>query len=129
MLANQIGTTLRKICRGVPQSVISSIAVDLADLYTIGITHRRNLRRLVKLRGPQDSDELLDLLVKFDVSLLFEAQYHLRSLKRLLPRLEKSLTKKVRGKGKRRSSADDFTGLRRLIKSVDREMASITAKR
>lgn len=77
--------------------MVSSVAVDLADIAAIGEKHRGRLRDLLRLHFPQDLDKLEDLLVGFDVDLLWENQWHLRSLKRKLPRLLANLNQRIRG--------------------------------
>ncbi len=74
------------------QTLISNMAVDLADIWKIGESHRRDVKKLMRMRFPRDREQLRTLLIKdIDLNLLFENQYHLTSLKKCLPKLLKDM--------------------------------------
>ena len=76
--------------------VTSGLAVDLADLEHVGKRHRRVIRTLCRLRLPRDKKQVERALAQIEVNLLFEAQYHLSSIKRLLPIFIADMSKSTR---------------------------------
>jgi len=120
-LARQIRIVLSRICPSLPQSVSSGIAVALADLWSVGIEHRKNLRRLVQLSGPKDAEKLDSLVAKFEVSLLFEADHHLKNLKKLIPKLLKVLLRHPENQG----NGDVLAPVRPVVRKIMRDAERI----
>jgi hypothetical protein len=91
-LARQLTLFLQRACPACPEQLASSIAVDLADIWSIGERHRRSIRDLLRLRFPVNEDKLYSILAsRIEVDLLGENVYHLESLKRCLPEFWKKL--------------------------------------
>jgi len=66
----------------------SSFAVDLADLWEIGRYHEEYLNSFLKLKFPRDLDRLESLLINWiEVQLLVHCQWHLRSLRKVTPKI------------------------------------------
>jgi hypothetical protein len=78
----------------------SDIAVDFADIAAIGERHKEALDRFLRFQFPRDLGKLERLLVRVQADLLWENNWHLRSLKRGLPKLLDSLFKKLEKQGK-----------------------------
>jgi hypothetical protein len=64
-----------------------NFAIDLCDLVYVARMHQAHVGQLLKMKFPKDRGKLLKLLAQFEVNLLFENQWHLTDIKRLLPRL------------------------------------------
>ena len=79
----------------------SSVAVDLADIAAIGQRHNDRIQELLHLDFPRDLKKADSLIARFEVDLLWENQRHLRSLKRELPKLLRSLNGYIRAGQKR----------------------------
>ena len=89
----------------VSKEIASSIAVDFADIATIGQKHRALLDQLLRLRFPRNLEQLEDLLISAQVDLLWENDWHLKSLKRNIPKMLRSLERRLRPrKGAKRHS-------------------------
>ena len=86
-LVKEIYTQLRKASPGSSGQTAGKLAVDIGDLLSVGRNHRDHVMQLLQMKFPQDRERFLKLLARFEVNLLFENQWHLSSLKRLLPRL------------------------------------------
>jgi len=86
-LVNKIYQQLRKASPLSSGQTTGELAVDIGDLVSVGRKHHEDVKQLLKMRFPKDRERFLKLLGQFDVNLLFENQYHLSSVKRLLPRL------------------------------------------
>jgi hypothetical protein len=98
-LADQLRHTLAKACPNLPQHVVSALAVDLADVSEIGIRHDKYLQQLLKMRFPEDLDKAETLLIHWiDVELLFHNQYHLKSLKRQLPKALREISQELKNR-------------------------------
>lgn len=68
-------------------ALVSEIAIDLGDLVSVAQNHTSDVRRLLKMTFPKDQGEFQELLARLEVNLLFECEWHLKSLKRSLPKL------------------------------------------
>jgi hypothetical protein len=90
-LTDRIRRMLHDACPRCPKQLASSIAIDLADICAIGEKHRKHVKELLSLSLPKGNDRLGTILARIEVNLLFENDYHLRSLKKVLPRLWKKL--------------------------------------
>ena len=62
-------------------------AIDLSDLVYVARMHEGHVSQFLKMKFPKDRGKFLKLLAQFEVNLLFENQWHLTDIKRLLPRL------------------------------------------
>jgi len=82
----------------VSEDTASSIAVDFADIAAIGERHRALIDQLLRLRFPRDLRKLESLLIKAQVDLLWENDWHLKSLKHQLPKILRSLNKRLRSR-------------------------------
>jgi len=102
-LANALRRKLEQASLGSIE-ILSEVAIDLADIATIGEKHKRRLKELLHLQLPQDLEKLDDLLAGFEVDLLWENEWHLKSLKRGLPKLVRNLNQHLAGARKRAKS-------------------------
>lgn len=87
-----VGKIREQLERASPRSskgTVAELAIDIGDLASVGKTHWEHVSQLLKMTFPTDRVAFRKLLAKFEVNLLFENQWHLSSLKRLLPRLVK----------------------------------------
>jgi hypothetical protein len=100
--ARELRELLQAVAPSCPVEVASAVAVDLADLESVGSKHRRHVNKIVKLAGPRTNSQLADVLVEVEVNLLFEAQFHLSSLKTNLPNLVRAMNKPLKGKPSKR---------------------------
>ena|SRR5260221_7438883 len=82
----------------VGDDIASNIAVDFADIAAIGEKHRALIVQLLHLRFPRDLRKLESLLIKAQVDLLWENDWHLKSLKHQLPKILRSLNKRLRSR-------------------------------
>jgi hypothetical protein len=80
----------------VSEGIASNIAVDFADIASVGERHRSLLAHLQRLRLPNDLNKLEDLLISAQINLLCENDWHLKSLKKNLPKLLRSLNRRLR---------------------------------
>src|SRR5947209_6842614 len=81
---------MKQLQAGSPKSksrLVGNLAIDLDDLVEVGDRHKAAITALLTLSLPKDQKKFLHLLANFETDLLFEADFHLKSLKRLLPRL------------------------------------------
>ena len=81
---------MKQLQAGSPKSksrLVGDLAIDLGDLVEVGDRHKAAIKTLLTSSFPRDHEKFLHLLAMFEVDLLFEADFHLNSLKRLLPRL------------------------------------------
>jgi hypothetical protein len=108
-LVNEIYSQLRKASPGSSGRTTGGLAVDIGDLLSVGRNHQDHVKQLLEMKFPQDRERFLKLLAGFEVNLLFENQWHLSSLKRLLPRLVRDAyrssskrTPKKKGRSRRR---------------------------
>jgi hypothetical protein len=69
------------------KQLTENFAIDLCDLVRVARWHRAHVNQLLKMRFPKDRRKFCKLLANIEVDLLFENQWHLTSMKRLLPRL------------------------------------------
>ncbi|MGB2677759.1 MAG: hypothetical protein WAN12_11815 [Candidatus Acidiferrum sp.] len=86
-LVQRIQKQLEKASPRSAKRTIGELAVDIGDLISVGRAHWDHVNQLLKMSFPKDRTAFRKLLAQFDVNLLFENQWHLSSLKRLLPRL------------------------------------------
>jgi hypothetical protein len=99
MLAERLRLLLQRACPNCPEELASGIAVDLTDIWSIGERHKKHIRDLLKLSLPREEDRLYEILAGgVEVDLLFENDYHLRSLRKLLPQFWKNLGSRSRKK-------------------------------
>ena len=80
---------MKHLQAGSPKSkarLLGNLAIDLGDLVEVGEKHAIAIKTLLTLSFPKDQEKFLHLLAQFEMNLLFEADFHLKSLKRLLPR-------------------------------------------
>lgn len=90
----------RQLERASPHSLkqtVGEFAVDIGDLAYVGRAHWGHVNQLLRMRFPKDRAAFRKLLAQFDVNLLFENQWHLSSLRRLLPRLVKDAYRSSNG--------------------------------
>lgn len=74
--------------------LLANVACDLSDLRDVAIAHSRFLKALSKLRFPEDTEKLESIFIRHvEVELLVHAQWHLSSLKKLVPKFDKELEK------------------------------------
>jgi hypothetical protein len=76
-----------------------NFAIDLCDLVYVARMHQAHVNQLLKMRFPKDRTKFRKLLANIEVNLLFENQWHLTSIKRLLPRVVRNAygTKQIMG--------------------------------
>lgn len=97
ILAQKLRLQLQRACPNCSQRITAGIAVDLADIQFVGERLRKNIRELLRLSFPRDKDRLYKTLAReIEVDLLFENNYHLRSLKKLLPEFWSTLDSRSR---------------------------------
>ena len=95
-LARQLRITLARACPNASQSLVSALAVDLADIREIGLYHDKSLRQLKDMHFPDDLHKAEDLLIKWvEVQLLFHSQWHLNSLKRNFPKMLSQISREL----------------------------------
>jgi hypothetical protein len=103
-LARQLRQTFAKACPNLPKDVVSALAVDLADISEIGERHKEYLRQLLEMRFPEDLGKAETLLVHWiEVELLFHNQFHLKSLKRQLPKALRGISRELKNRSGRKS--------------------------
>ena len=81
---------MKQIQKASPKSsraLATDLAIDLGDLASVAQKHLAHVRELLRMTIPRDREKFQTLLAQFDVNLLFEGQWHLKDLKRLLPRI------------------------------------------
>ena len=78
------------------KSVTSGLALDLTDLEAVGIRQKKLVKTLRNLRLPRDKKKFEWALTRIEGDLLFETQYHLSSIKKLLPILLADMSKSGR---------------------------------
>jgi hypothetical protein len=88
-LVDEIQKQLERASPQTPKEAVGELAVDIGDLASVGRAHRGHIAELLRMSFPKDRPAFCKLLAQFEVNLLFENQWHLSSLKRLLPRLVK----------------------------------------
>ena len=90
-LADKLRRRLLELAPSCPARVASAIAVDLADLSYVATKHSEHLKSLLLPRGHFTKAGIGKLMAQIDVNLLWEANYHIKSLRRNLPLLVKRL--------------------------------------
>lgn len=90
-LAGKLRRRLLELAPTCPVRVASDIAIDLADLSYVATKHREHVKSLLLPRGHFTKAGVGKLLAQIDVNLLWEANYHIKSLRRNLPLLVKRL--------------------------------------
>ena len=96
--AGKLRELLQEIAPNCPTEVVSAVAVDLADLATVASEHRLHVKQILELAEPITKSQIEDILAKVKGNLLFEAQFHLDSLKKNLPKMTRSITRQPRRK-------------------------------
>lgn len=92
LMTAKIRKLLQRACPGCPEQLASGMAIDLTDILFIGERHKKHVQELLRFSFPRDKARFSTLLARdVEVDLLFENEYHLRSLKKLLPRFWKTL--------------------------------------
>ena len=89
--ANELRLFLQAAAPKCPPQVVSAVAVDLADLTNVASRHQQHVKELLSLTIHRRKSRIGRLLAQIEVNLLFEANYHVRSLQKNLPRLVKHL--------------------------------------
>ena len=69
--------------------LLASFSTDLGDLYFVAEAHQNQMKELLRLKFPRDKQKLEKLLGRLEANLLFENNWHLKSLRRSLPQLWK----------------------------------------
>jgi|SRR5579859_975579 len=97
----QVLKQLRLVSPNSSKNLLASLAIDLHDLFVVAERHQNQIKELLRLKLPRDKGKFEKLLGRLEVNLLFESNWHLKSLKRRLPRLWDDMsagerTKKVR---------------------------------
>ncbi len=101
-LVNKICGQLRKASPHSSGQMTGELAVDIGDLVFVGRNHQNHVNKLLKMRFPRDRERFLKLLAQFDVNLLFENQWHLTDMKRLLPRLVRDAHRSSNGRSSKK---------------------------
>lgn len=111
-LAMKINKRLHLLFPELSPETISASAIDLADIWKIGKSHDYYLQQFFKTSVTKNPDKFESLLITWiEVELLYHCQWHLRSLKRNLPKLLRAATKsrpekqKTQGPSTRRKTA------------------------
>jgi hypothetical protein len=82
--ANALRLILQAAAPRCHPDVVSAIAVDLADLARVAAKHQQHVRKLLTSKRRSGLERVL---AQIDVNLLFEANYHVKSLRKNLPKL------------------------------------------
>lgn len=90
-LAGKLRRRLLELAPTCPVRVASDIAIDLADLSYVATKHSEHVKSLLLPRGHFTKAGVGKLLAQIDVNLLWEANYHIKSLRKNLPLLVKQL--------------------------------------
>jgi hypothetical protein len=86
-LVAKIQKQLGKASPDSAKKTIGELAIDIGDLTSVSRSHLDHVNQLLRMSFPKDLAAFHKLLAQFDVNLLFENQWHLSNLRRLLPRL------------------------------------------
>lgn len=73
------------------KGLLATLSIDLGDLYFVADTHQQQMKELFRMKFPRDKRKLKKLLGQLEANLLFENNWHLKSLKRRLPQFWKGL--------------------------------------
>lgn len=92
-------SALKKAMPEVDPELIGSMVAALTDLWETGQTLDKELKKLAKLRLPQDRERLRDTLVWLDAIQVDMASYWIREVRRDLPRLLDALNRQERNGG------------------------------
>jgi len=91
-MAMRVGRKLRASCPSLSAEVLSAFSVDVADVWEICNYQQHVLKELLRLRLPRDKRRLESLLTSWiEIQLLVHADWHLRSLKKLTPKVLRSI--------------------------------------
>lgn len=91
-LLRRLFRQLRESCPSLSERTAGAVATDLADIRDIAQCHEYFIREFLKLQFPKDARRLEGLLIRWiDVELLFHCQWHLKSLRRRLPKVLKAI--------------------------------------
>lgn len=90
--AHDLRLLLQRVAPKCPPQIVSVVAVDLADLTNVAAKHQRHVNELLSPTTRRRKSRIETLLARIEVNLLFEANYHVKSLRRNLPRLVRHLT-------------------------------------
>ena len=96
-LVEKIQKQLEKASPHSAKQTIGNLAIDIGDLTSVGKAHSDHVDQLLAMSFPRDLAAFRKLLAQFEVNLLFENQWHLSSLKRLLPQLVKDAYRSSNG--------------------------------
>jgi hypothetical protein len=97
--ADKLFKLLSKVSPHSSEHLISSVAVDLADLVRVGENHRLLVRKLLRMSIPKERERFRHLLISgTEGNLFFENAYHLADLRRSLPKLLRDMSKPQRKK-------------------------------
>jgi|GEM_PF-2545990 len=93
--AGELRELFTKAAPSCPTELASTVAIDIADLAEVANEHLRHLRRLLRLAQQQPSSEVLDdLLGKLSFNFEWHGNYHMKSLKQSVPKLQRHLRRK-----------------------------------
>jgi hypothetical protein len=92
-LGDRLYRVFRRASPKVDEGMAADIAVDLTDLWSTGVEHRRHLRKLLSLSLPRDLEKLEYLLCEIEVNWQGEGKIHTTSLARSIPRILKATSK------------------------------------
>ncbi len=82
---NELRELLRTVAPECPLEVLATIAIDLVDLAAVAARHQETVQGLLELPNDLREERLRKLLANVDVDLLFEADFHMKSLKTYWP--------------------------------------------
>jgi hypothetical protein len=91
--AHELRLLFQELAPKCPVKVASAIAVDLADLSDVASEHKKHVRQFLRLAQSARKERVGTLLAEIDVNLLFHADWHLKSLKKNLPKYVRYLHK------------------------------------
>ena len=100
-LSRRISAQIRQACPLLSAETSANFATDIADLWEVGRYHEKFIHDFLRLRFPKDRTRLEDLLITWvEIQLLTHCQWHLKSLKKISPRILSAInvspTKNVR---------------------------------
>ena len=90
-LIQQILEQLRSASPESSKALTGSIAADLDGLFDFAETHQNQIDELLRMKLPRDKRKFEKLLGHLEAN-IFHSNWHLKSLKLLLPRLWKDQT-------------------------------------
>ena len=88
----RIRAKLRSLSPDISEEPLTAFSVDVVDLLEVGEAHHYFLKQLLSLKPPRDDRRLESLLITWvDVELLLHANWHLNSLKKVMPKIYRKL--------------------------------------